>query len=455
MHASSKADSGSSGKFVALGCSLVLLGVGLVAGYFVKIKQASASSAPLAVGAPAPASEPAPAPAAPSLSAEQKARAEELLKGKVTIQFEKKSVELSWQELGAEIDPDAEGGDDVPVRLNRQRATERLVALKPAVDRPAENARLDLEARKVHPGGTGFGLDVFGAVSDLESAARRGEKTVELPGIAIEPSITAKELGIEDVSHVLASFSTKFSISEKSRNDNLKLVASHIDGMVLQPGQEFSFNQVVGDRTEKEGYKTAHVIEAGEMVDGMAGGTCQISTTLHGAAFFAGLEIVKSIPHSRPSVYVHMGLDATVVYPTVDLKLKNPYDFPIAILYRVARGEAYVEILGKERPFDKVEFVREVKKRLPFETITREDDTIAMGHMVVEQLGYPGYELKRYRNFYKGGKVVKTDRWNLNYPPVVEYVRMGVSPNPNLAPPKEVEPHSPEPAKTDVFKTSQ
>ena len=77
---------------------------------------------------------------------------------------------------------------------------------------------------------------------------------------------------------MLGTHLTKFSVSDKERNFNLKLAASHVNGYVMQPGQEFSFNEIVGDRTEKEGYKVAHVITAGEMVDGLAGGTCQIST---------------------------------------------------------------------------------------------------------------------------------------------------------------------------------
>ena len=149
-----------------------------------------------------------------------------------------------------------------------------------------------------------------------------------------------------------------------------------------------------------------------------------------------------------------MGLDATVVWPYVDLKLKNPYDFPIAIRYRVARGEAHVEVLGKERPYDKVTFERNVDERLDFETITREDDEIAIGHMVVDQPGYPGYNVSRRRIFFKDGKVVKSNRWKLQYRPVVEYVRMGMSPDPNLAPPRVKEPHGPKPAK-GRFKLSQ
>jgi hypothetical protein len=199
-------------------------------------------------------------------------------------------------------------------------------------------------------------------------------------------------------------------------------------------------------RTLEDGFKMAHVILQGQMVDGMAGGSCQISSTLHGAAFFSGLDILTVTPHSRPSTYVTLGLDATVVAGQVDLQLRNPYDFPIAIHYRVARGESYVEILGKEKPFDIIEFERKIDQRLDFETVTREDPDMGMGNMVVDQSGYPGYKLSKVRRTYKDGKVIKTDKWKLRYRPVVEYARLGINPNPNLPPPKKHKAHGPKPA---------
>ena len=427
---------------------LLLASGGLLVGYFVQVQSASAGSE----SPPAAAVE---ASTVGSGEAVNKAFAA-FLGQEVALVFDGREVKRTWRQLGATLDPelvdstrlsgDGQFVGTVPAVFDRTRATEVLTGLKDQLDRPAQNARMDLEARTVHRSVPGFGLDVFTAVSEMESAARRGLSRVDLPGAEMPAAVTTKELGIDNVSTVLASFKTRFSISEKSRNDNLKLVASRIDGHVIKPGEQFSFNEVVGSRTEREGYKTAHVILKGEMVDGMAGGACQISTTLHGAAFFAGLNIVESTPHSRPSTYVAMGLDATVVYPQVDLKLSNPYDFPVAVHYRVARGEAYVEILGKERPYDKIAFEREVDERIDFETITREDDSIAIGNMVVDQPGYPGYKVNRKRVFYKDGKVVKQNKWRLNYRPVVEYVRMGVSPNPNLAPPKQKKPHGPKPA---------
>src|SRR5262249_4916221 len=182
------------------------------------------------------------------------------------------------------------------------------------------------------------GIDVWASLPKIEVGARQGATQLELATVPLMASVTKATLGIDDISQVMGHYLTKFPITDRDRNFNLKLAASKINGTVLQPKQEWSFNGKVGERSEKEGYKVAHVIEAGEMVDGLAGGTCQISTTLFGAAFFAGLDIPNTTNHSRPSVYTPLGFDATVVWPDTDLVLKNPFDFPVAIHYRVANG---------------------------------------------------------------------------------------------------------------------
>ncbi len=269
----------------------------------------------------------------------------------------------------------------------------------------------------------------------LEETARAGGLALELVGGKVLPHTTAAKLGDIDISHVLGHWETKYPPVEKDRNYNLKVAAEKVNGTILLPGEELSFNTKVGDRTEKEGYRVAHVITAGEMVDGLAGGTCQVSSTLHGAAWFAGLDIVSSRPHSRPSAYITMGLDATVVYPTTDLVIKNSYDFPVVLRYVVSQGTMRVEVLGRKRPYDKIAFEREIKKEIPYQTITREDDTLPAGTMIVEQIGFPGYELVRRRIFLKDGKEVKVEKMPIKYPPTTEYIRVGTNMNPNLVAP--------------------
>jgi vancomycin resistance protein YoaR len=407
------------------------------------------------------------------------AAAEKFLGSPVALGFDGKTVEAKWSDLALVVDPEtvqreaarlahegktandigadyfASAGPLVPVALDREKALTALVDYKTTYDRAPVDARADLEHRVVVPEQPGFGIDIYGSLGVLEQGARAGSHQLDLVAGALPPAVTREKLGNLDVSHIMGYWETHYPQVEKDRNYNLKVAAEKLNGHILMPGEEMSFNAIVGDRTEKEGYRVAHVIQAGEMIDGLAGGTCQISSTLHAASFFAGLEMTNTRPHSRPSAYITMGLDATVVYPTTDYKMKNPYDFPVAIRYVVAQGIVRVEILGKQRPYDKIQFEREILEEKPFETITREDSTLPIGATVVEQAGFPGYKLERRRVFFKDGKKVKTEKRKIEYPPTTEYLRIGSNPDPNLEQPVAKPIHGPMDPGGKEFKMAQ
>jgi len=371
----------------------------------------------------------------------------------------------TWAELGIEIDPDelaragSVGSDkelaalaqkgSLPVRLDRDKAVKALLALKAQYDKAAIDAYLDLEERRIYDDSPGKGIDVWASLQRISAAARQAAPTFELASVAVPAHVTKQVLGIEDISNVLGHYETQFAVTDRDRNFNLKLAASHINGVVLKPGEEWSFNKTVGERSQATGYKVAHVITAGEMVDGLAGGTCQISTTLFGAAFFAGLDIVKTTPHSRPSVYTPLGFDSTVVWPNTDLVIKNPYDFPVAVMYRVANGVAKVEILGKKRPWTKVVFARQLLEETPYSTEERLDDEMPKDQTTLDQAGFNGYRLMRFRRFYEGKKMVREQKWQLVYKPVTEYVRRGTNADPAAKMPPEKEIHTPKAPKKD------
>jgi vancomycin resistance protein YoaR len=348
---------------------------------------------------------------------------------------------------------------DLPVDVDRPKALEFLTELKDDVDRAPTDARLDLERHTIAPEGPGYLLRVYDSMVALEYAARVGSARVELPVATTAPRVTKEDLAGIDISAVLGSWETHYSAAavDSDRTYNLKVGADHLNGHILKPHEEFSFNQVVGDRTEKEGYRVAPVIQGGELIDGLAGGMCQIASTLHAASFFAGLEIVSSTPHSRPSAYIPMGLDSTVVYPSTDLKLRNPYDFPVVMHYQVNQGAVKVELLGKERPV-RVVFEREIKAETAFPTETRHDPDAPAGQRIVLQEGYPGYTLIRRRYVFAKDDVPKwygpepladllkkqkrkalgRGQWALKYPATALIVAIGSGPakmKPKPAPP--------------------
>lgn len=331
----------------------------------------------------------------------------------------------------------AERGDvDIAVgyRFDEKRALDRLLELAPAVERPSLPTRFDFDARRVLPATPGTSLLAFDSLSTVAVGLASGAKAIDLvvtPRPPVDDDPLAEIAGSLDISEVLGTFSTRYKADNDhfDRNHNLKLGATALNGKVLLPGEAMSFNDVVGDRSPEMGYRYAPGITAGELVDVVGGGICQISSTLYGAAFFGGLELVHSRPHSRPSSYVDMGLDSTVVYGAIDMKLKNPFDYPVVLHTAVSGGEVTVEVLGPKRPYDRVAFERELEEVIPYRTVYRDDPKLRVGATAIAQQGKRGFKVTRKRLLYRGDDVVDTESWDLNYPPTTEIIRRGTNPN--------------------------
>ena len=327
----------------------------------------------------------------------------------------------------------AHGEFDFPVgyRFDESRAVDRLLALAPSVETPSLPTRLDFDARKVVPAERGTALLAYDSMSAIATGLAQGTDRIELV-IADKPPVedplgaVADDL---DISVVLGSFDTPYMTdkTQTDRNHNLKVGATAIDGTVVMPGEVFSFNKVVGDRSAENGYRYATGISAGQLIDVLGGGICQVSSTIFGAGFFGGLTIMWGQPHSRPSSYVDMGLDSTVVYPTVDMRLRNDYEFPVVMHMTVLQGRVHAEVLGPRRPYQ-ITFERTLVEKLPYNTVWRDDFKLKAGTQKLVQRGRRGFKLKRYRKFLQGGVVMKTEERELNYPPTTEIFKRGTNP---------------------------
>jgi vancomycin resistance protein YoaR len=240
------------------------------------------------------------------------------------------------------------------------------------------------------------------------------------------PGILAEQLRGVEMNAVLGWFQTSYNANEdhRDRTYNLHLAAEKINGYVWMPGTVFDFNQVVGDRSEANGFRMATVISAGELIDGVGGGTCQIAGTLFAASFFAGMEVLDRHPHTRPSGYIKMGLDATVVYPSINLRMRNNLPYPVVIHRRIGNGSLRVEILGA-RSERTVTFVRKILPRVDrFEERTMPDPNLPVGSRVLTQRGIPGFRVTRYR-IVRQGDVAVRERWSDAYPPTAQIWRVG------------------------------
>ena len=193
------------------------------------------------------------------------------------------------------------------------------------------------------------GIDFKISLDEAKQIVQSSESECEIPLKVLYPNVTTNMIGQEAFPDLLGSFSTNY-VSNADRTTNLRLAANKINGTVLMPGEVFSYNGVVGARTIAAGYKNAAIYQNGEVVDGLGGGICQISSTLYNAALFANLEMVELYNHQFVPSYVTAGRDATVVYGVKDFKFKNSRKYAIKITCSVSGGVAKFQIWGVKEP---------------------------------------------------------------------------------------------------------
>jgi vancomycin resistance protein YoaR len=313
----------------------------------------------------------------------------------------------------------------IPIQLDIPTALRALLALKDELDVAPQDARLDLDRQAVLPERTGRWLDLDRSLLEIRHAIENGSARTRLVFEERAPRRPASQLRPIEHATLLGFFETPYDAAARAedRTFNLRLAASKLDGYVLLPGEELDFNDVVGARDEANGYRVAKVIARGELVDGIGGGTCQISGTLHAAALFAGLEIRERHPHTRPSAYIKLGFDAAVVYPTINLRLGNPYDFPVVIRETVEGGRVRAEVRGARRPYA-ITLLRRIDAAQPYDEVLRPDESLPAGTRLLAQRGVPGFDLHRYRIRREGSHAVRETVVD-HYPPTSQLIRVG------------------------------
>ena len=190
------------------------------------------------------------------------------------------------------------------------------------------------------------GVDFAISVDEAKSMLQEDKNEYSIPLKVLYPNVTTNMLGTEAFPNLLSQYSTRYSTRNQKRTTNLKLAANKINGTVLMPGETFSYNKVVGERTIAAGYQEAPIYVSGKVVDGLGGGICQITTTLYNAVVYANLDIVERSNHQFVPSYAPASRDATVVYGSIDFKFKNNRDYPIKIVCSVQNGIANFQIYG-------------------------------------------------------------------------------------------------------------
>ena len=271
------------------------------------------------------------------------------------------------------------------------------------VYKKVQDAYYTKEPFTIYPESDGIDFDIENAKTLLSEE----KEQYEIPLIITKPTKTTKDIGTEAFPDRLATFSTNYQASNVNRTTNLRIAANKINGTVLLPGEEFSYNKTVGERTPQAGFKDAAIFSGGKVVEGIGGGICQISSTLYNAVVMSNLDVTVRRNHQFVTSYVPAGADATVVWGSQDFKFKNTRKYPIRITAKVEGGVATVQIWGLKEEVEH-DITIETKKTATIAYTTQyiQDASLPAGQQKVVQQGNNGRKVEAYKVKRLNGQII-------------------------------------------------
>lgn len=278
------------------------------------------------------------------------------------------------------------------------------IALQDILDKyyiAPKDAYFDKSTGKLVDGIDGYGFDVNKAEKALQDAAFGS--TVKIPFVDIPPRITTQVLTESLYKDVLATYTATEASSDADRNTNLKLACEGLNGLIINPGETFSFNKALGDRTADKGYRPGPSISGGKEIKTIGGGIAQVASNLYYCAMLADLEILSRENYGYAVSYVPLGMDAAVSYGTLDLCFKNTTSYPVRIEASTDGGSTTITLLGTDQRDYYVELRYEVLATYSYDTVYQEcTPNNAAGYKDgdVLQNGHTGYSVKTYRGKY-------------------------------------------------------
>ncbi|HEX2945332.1 MAG TPA: VanW family protein [Clostridia bacterium] len=268
-------------------------------------------------------------------------------------------------------------------------------------------------------------------LANLVSEVEKAEDTERsLPVTFTKPAITSDIVSTMLFRDELAAYSTTFSTATengRNRKFNMGLAVAKIDGLILLPGDEFSYNNVVGPRDTAHGYKEAHVYINGRVENGVGGGICQVSTTMFNAILKADLQVAERKSHSFTVGYVPLGQDATAYYGGTDFRFVNSTKWPIRLNAAVSGNRISFKLTGtNEAPDKSVIISNKILSQTPHEIKNFDDPNLQYGKTKIKQEGSDGFVVETYKTVKMAGKVIsQTKLYTSRYKPCTEEIWVG------------------------------
>ncbi len=281
----------------------------------------------------------------------------------------------------------------------------------------------------------------------LYIALKPGE-TAKVDLKVTEPKIKVADLGDVLFKTLIATYTSKYDISDKNRVTNLEIAANRCNNTVLYPGDEFSYNKALGHRTTANGYKMGNSFAGGKVVKTIGGGICQVSSTLYNAVLRAGLTITDRTAHGMYVQYVPQSTDATVVDNAIDFKFRNDRKYPVKIVTTCENGVMTASIYGvKEVDEPTIDIETKILETIEYTTQKQNDSSMKKGTTKVVQKPVNGYVSEAYKVYYKNGKETSRELISKDkYIPTNEIIKVGTKvdkPAGEVVTPPVVEPGKP------------
>lgn len=281
----------------------------------------------------------------------------------------------------------------------------------------------------------------------LYIALKPGE-TAKVDLKVTEPKIKVADLGDVLFKTLIATYTSKYDISDKNRVTNLEIAANRCNNTVLYPGDEFSYNKALGHRTTANGYKMGNSFAGGKVVQTIGGGICQVSSTLYNAVLRAGLTITDRTAHGMYVQYVPQSTDATVVDNAIDFKFRNDRKYPVKIVTTCENGVMTASIYGvKEVDEPTIDIETKILETIEYTTQKQNDSSMKKGTTKVVQKPVNGYVSEAYKVYYKNGKEISRELISKDkYIPTNEIIKVGTKvdkPAGEVVTPPVVEPEKP------------
>ncbi|MGH3713450.1 MAG: VanW family protein [Micromonosporaceae bacterium] len=352
--------------------------------------------------------------------------AEPAVAAPVTVKTPKGEFTITPEAVAKSLIMESDEKGEIVPRVDAAKLREAAKEEFAKVETPAKDAKLSVQGGKLVASGeaTGRAVDMKALTAGLLPVLAKAEpRELSAELIDAKPKLTKETIGKLGVKEKISSFTTHFK-GGQDRNKNILVIADEVDSALVMPGKTFSLNGYTGERSYAQGYVDAPVIIGGKIKNHVGGGISQFATTIFNASYYAGMVDEFHRPHGYYISRYPSVIEATVFYPSLDLRFKNDSKYGVLIDTSYTDTSITVSMWSTKRYDIKTEYGEKFDHTSPKTVHLREKDCIPTE-------GIPGFAQEAYRVFLVNGKEIKRERFFWRYKAEPKFVCDDPSPSPS------------------------